>query len=205
MVSDPVDPVPNEEIGDAALLRANLILRPVVEDADLVALRIHIQKLQAKNEDLFAPRTGNLKTQTDTLLKLCSEMKRVGVLKLEVMRLTQQLAEVRTAWENSGVGEQAMEDVVAAKDAAEIQVVALVEELSGLKTTNAPKIHARDAEVEPIKVLLIRVQKKVDDAEHKGNGAKSALAEIANWSRAIPGGGASGTKRDCRTEHGTLP
>lgn len=142
------DPVPNEDTGDAAWSVANMILSPSLEDADPVALRIDIQELQVENEDLLARRAGNPKSQMNTLLKLCSENKKVVVMKWKVKRLTQQLAEVRAAQETDPVGKQATDDAVAANDIAEKQVVAMTEEPLGGKTTHTQELHPRDAEVE---------------------------------------------------------
>lgn len=41
-----------------------------VEDVDLMALRKHIQELQADNDDLLSHRAGDKGLQMDTLLNL---------------------------------------------------------------------------------------------------------------------------------------
>lgn len=82
-------------------------------------------------------RAGIKKIQAYTLLKLCSEKKKCSVLGLEVKRLTQKLAEVRAAQEKDVVGKQAAKDTVVAREIAEEQVLALTEELAGVKTTHA--------------------------------------------------------------------
>lgn len=46
------------------------------EYADLVAFGKQIEELKAKNDDLLSRRVGEKKAQMDTLLKLCSEIKK---------------------------------------------------------------------------------------------------------------------------------
>lgn len=63
------------------------------------------------------------------------------------------------------VARQAAEDAVVAKDVVQKHVLALTAELSGVMTAHAQESHAREAEVEALKVQLIIAEKRADDAE----------------------------------------
>lgn len=54
------------------------------EDAVVVALRIYIQELHAKNEDGLSHRDGNTKFYKDMLLNLCVEKKKRNDLDAKV-------------------------------------------------------------------------------------------------------------------------
>lgn len=113
------NPISDKATRNATWSRASVVSSSV-KDADLVALRAQIQKLQTENEDLMACHAANQKTQIDKLLKLCGEKEKSGALKADAKRLAQQLEDVRAAQEKSFLGRQATKDAVAAKDSAEM-------------------------------------------------------------------------------------
>lgn len=66
-----------------------------VKDADLAPLGKQIQELQAEVEDLLKRRDRDEKLQIDTLLKLCSDKKRLTRLESKVKRFTTLLTKNR--------------------------------------------------------------------------------------------------------------
>lgn len=90
-----------------------------MEVAELIALRGHIQELQAEKEDLLARRAGKYNTQMDTLLMLCSDKKKSGALESRVNRLTQKLSDVCPAQGKDAIEKQATTDAIDAEEVAE--------------------------------------------------------------------------------------
>lgn len=52
---------------------ASVVHRSGVEDADMLALRAHIQRFQAENKEVLFRRGGNQTIHMDPLLKLCTD------------------------------------------------------------------------------------------------------------------------------------
>lgn len=92
--------------------------------------------------------------------------------------LKQQLADVLAAQEKGAIGRRAMEDSVVAKESAEVQVGALTEELSEVKTTHAQDLLVCYYLADAPKVLLISTQKRADNAEYERDGTKARVQQL---------------------------
>lgn len=104
-----------------------------MEDANTVTICTHDQELQAENADILSRRVRNQKLRMNTLLKLSAEKKRSSASEVKMKELTKQLVDERAKQKKGFVDRQAMEDIIAAKEIAENQIVVLNEKLQHVK------------------------------------------------------------------------
>lgn len=145
VASDLVNPVPNELPGDAVWTCVSLIPSLGVQMLTLSIFVYSFRNYRPKTRTGQLVVPGTKESKMDTSLKLWSEKTLVRLLELEVKRFTQQLAEVCIGQGKGSVNKQLTECAIAAKEVAEKMIVAVTEELLGVKTTHAREMHARDA------------------------------------------------------------
>lgn len=142
-----------------------------VENGDLVALHIQVQKLQAEIEDPFARRAGNKTVGMDVFSKFCTDKKNATGLELKVSKVENLLAESRSDLEWIIATSQVAEDAVTDKLVFGKCVVELTREVESMETADAQVYQSRDDWVGKLKGKVSHSHKMLDGAEYERDGA----------------------------------